>query len=111
MAEKTQLPLGKISPEIFEEVIYPRLGAGDPRVLVGPRSGVDAAIVDVAPGRVMAVTTDPFYVVPAYGWERAAWFAVHILASDLGTTAIAPQMMSIDLNLPVAIDRESFERL
>lgn len=111
MAEKTQLPLGKISPEIFEEIIYPQLGAGDPRVLVGPRSGVDAAIVDVGPGRVMAVTTDPFYVVPAYGWERAAWFAVHILASDLGTTAIAPQMMSIDLNLPASIDREAFERL
>ncbi len=105
------MPLGKVSPEIFDEVIFPRLGAPDPRVLVGPRHGVDAGIVRVAPGTVMAVTTDPFYIVPTYGWERAAWFAVHSLASDLATTALAPQQAAIDLNLPLAIDRPGFEAL
>ncbi|MFL5766951.1 MAG: AIR synthase, partial [Actinomycetota bacterium] len=71
---------GKATAELFEQVILRRLGASDADVLVGPRHGVDVGVVRVAPGIVIALTTDPVFVVPAYGWERAAWFAVHILA-------------------------------
>lgn len=93
-------PLGKIDARFFDRAIRPRLGRPHDGVLVGPKNGVDAAIVRVAPGRVMAVTTDPFFVVPAYGWKRAGWFAVHILASDLATTGLAPELLTVDLNLP-----------
>ena len=51
----------------------------------------------------MAVTTDPVFVVPAYGWERAAWFAVHILASDAATSGLPLRWMAVDLNLPPEI--------
>ena len=74
--------IGKISPEIFDEIIFPRLGRKDPTVLVPPRNGVDVGVVDIGGGNVMAMTCDPVFVVPQYGWERSAWFAVHILASD-----------------------------
>ena len=81
---------GKATAELFEQVILRRLGSKDPDILVGPQHGVDVGVVRVADGVAMALTTDPVFVVPAYGWERAAWFAVHILASLL--CAVAPNV-------------------
>ncbi len=103
--------IGKISPEIFEEIIYPHLGRRDPAVLVSPRHGVDFGVVELGGGEVMAVTCDPVFVVPQYGWERSAWFAVHILASDAAVSGLAPRWMTIDLNLPLEIDKGQFVRL
>lgn len=98
---------GKATAELFEQVILRRLGARDPEVLVGPRHGVDVGVVRVADGVAMALTTDPVFVVPAYGWERAAWFAVHILASDASTSGLPLRWMAVDLNLPPQItDRD-----
>ncbi len=94
---------GKATAELFEQVILRRLGAKDADVLVGPQHGVDVGVVRVADGVAMALTADPVFVVPAYGWERAAWFAVHILASDAATSGLPLRWMSVDLNLPPAI--------
>ena len=109
---KTPLPdVGKISPEIFNEVILPQLGRSRGEVLIGPRNGVDVGVVDLGGGQVMVTTTDPFFIVPPYGWERSAWFAVHILASDAVTSGLAPQYLTVDLNLPLSITRNEFETL
>lgn len=109
---KAQLPtVGKVSPELFEEVILPHLGKRRKEVVVGPKSGVDVGAVDIGRGQVMVTTTDPIFVVPSYGWERSAWFAVHILASDAVTSGLAPQYITIDLNLPMSINRDQFELL
>lgn len=108
----SELPaVGKISPEIFDEIILPHLGAHSPSILVGPQHGVDVGVVEIAPDLVMALTTDPFFVVPQYGWERAAWFAVHILASDASTSGLRPTYMTVDLNLPMSITRDDLEIL
>lgn len=100
---------GKINPGIFDGLIYPRLGAPSPDILEGPMHGVDCGVVRVAPGRVMAMTADPFFIVPDYGWERAAWFAFHILASDITTTGLKPSHLAVDLNLPLSIKKEELE--
>jgi hydrogenase expression/formation protein HypE len=106
----SELPaIGKISPEIFDEIILPHLGASSSKVLVGPQHGVDVGVVDLGHDLVMAVTTDPFFIVPQYGWERAAWFAVHILASDASTSGLRPTYMTVDLNLPLSITRDALE--
>src|SRR5947208_4025944 len=102
----TERPTGKATAELFEHVIMRRLGAADDDVLVGPRHGVDVGVVRVADGVAMAITTDPVFVVPAYGWERAAWFAVHILASDASTSGLPLRWMTVDLNLPPEISDE-----
>lgn len=105
-----ELPeIGKISPEIFEEIIYPQLGKKDRKVLVGPQHGVDVGIVDLGGGKVMATTTDPVFIVPQYGWERAAWFAIHILVSDAVTSGLPPKYLAIDLNLPRSITKDALE--
>ncbi|PWB67001.1 MAG: AIR synthase [Deltaproteobacteria bacterium] len=109
---KPQMPeIGKVSPDIFEQIILPRLGRRHPEILVGPRHGVDVGIVDLGNGQVMVTTTDPIFVVPPYGWERSGWFAVHILASDAATSGIRPRYITMDLNLPLSMTREEFEAL
>ena len=102
---------GKATADLFEQVILRRLGAPDADVLVGPKHGVDVGVVRVADGVAMAVTTDPVFVVPAYGWERAAWFAVHILASDAATSGLPLRWMAVDLNLPPEISDEDLTSL
>ena len=109
---KAQMPvIGKVSSEIFNEIILPHLGRKRPEVLVGPRHGVDVGVVDLGNGQVMVTTTDPIFVVPPYGWERSGWFAVHILASDAVTSGIRPNYITMDLNLPLSMTREQFEAL
>lgn len=103
--------IGKISPEVFDHFILPHLGARDARVRVGPQSGVDVGIISIGGGQVMAVTTDPVFIVPAYGWERAAWFALHILASDAATSGLKPTYLTIDLNLPLTIDMDGLNTM
>ena len=100
--------IGKISPEIFNELIFPRLGALSESIIVGPQHGVDVGIVEIG-DKAVALTTDPVFIVPEYGWERAAWFAIHILASDAVTSGLKPKFLSIDLNLPVEMTKEQLE--
>jgi hydrogenase expression/formation protein HypE len=105
----SELPrIGKISPEIFNELIYPRLGAKSQTVLVGPQHGVDVGIVEIG-DKAVALTTDPVFIVPEYGWDRAAWFATHILVSDAVTSGLKPEFLSIDLNLPMEMTREQLD--
>jgi hydrogenase maturation factor len=59
----------------------------------------------------MISTTDPIYIVPQYGWERAAWFSFHILASDLTTSGLAPQFITMDWNLPMDIEDDQIEAM
>jgi len=108
---KSKLPdIGKISPEVFEELIYPRLGAKRNTVLVPPQNGVDVGIVEIG-DQAVAMTTDPVFIVPEYGYERAAWFAIHILASDVVTSGLPPTYLSIDLNLPMQITENELETM
>jgi len=100
--------IGKISPEIFNELIFPRLGAKSKNVLVGPQHGVDVGIVEIG-DKAVSFTTDPVFIVPEYGWERAAWFAIHIIASDAVTCGLKPKFLSIDLNLPMEMTKKQLE--
>jgi hydrogenase maturation factor len=93
-------PTGKIDPADFDRLIAPHLGAARNEVLLGPRPGVDAAVIRVGAGRVLALTTDPLSLVPALGPERSAWLACHLIASDLWTTGIPPAFVSVSMNLP-----------
>jgi len=107
----TEPRLGKATAELFDRIILRRLGAKDPDVLVGPEHGVDVGVVRVADGVAVALTADPVFIVPAYGWERAAWFAVHILASDAATSGLPIRWMAVDLNLPPEITDDELTAL
>jgi hydrogenase maturation factor len=59
----------------------------------------------------MALTTDPLFVMPEYGWERSTWFAVHIVTSDAATSGLQPAYITVDLNLPPQASDEDIASL
>jgi hydrogenase expression/formation protein HypE len=71
---------------------------------------VDVGIIEIG-GQAMAMTADPVFIVPEYGFDRAAWFAIHILASDVVTSGLPPTYLSIDLNLPMSMTSEQLETM
>lgn len=103
-------PLGKIPPAFFDRVIYPRLGVRNPSVVIGPRHGVDYGVVKIG-ARYMALSTDPFFIVPSLGFGRAAWFAFHIIVSDVAVSGLKPKYLAVDLNLPPSIKESELEEM
>lgn len=91
----TRLQLGKLSPETLERVIYTRLGVADPRVLVGPKIGEDAAVIEMG-SRVLAVHSDPITGAA----ENLGWLAVNVSANDVATRGATPRWSSLILFLP-----------
>jgi len=103
--------LGKIHPDFFSKVIYPRLGKKDKSIIVGPQHGVDFGVIELGNGKVMVLSADPFYIAKELGIEKAAWFAIHILASDVAVSGIAPKYLAVDLNLPPKMTEDELTRM
>lgn len=103
--------LGKISSEFFDEVIYPNLGAKLEDLVAAPQHGVDTGVVDLGNNRVLVAKTDPVFITPQLGLRKSAWFAVHILASDVATSGIPPRYALIDLNLPPSISDDELREM
>jgi hydrogenase expression/formation protein HypE len=102
--------LGKIDREFFDEYVYPNLGADRDDVRLAPQHGVDFGVVDVG-DRAIAMATDPIFVMPSLGFERAAWFAFHILVSDVAVSGLPPTHLAVDFNLPPEITDDQIRTL
>lgn len=100
--------VGKIDRAFFDEYVYPHLGADRDDVSLAPRHGVDFGAIDVD-GTSVVMATDPVFLMPSLGFERAAWFAFHILMSDVAVSGLTPTHLSIDFNLPPEITDQEFE--
>jgi len=91
--------LGKVDRAFFDERIYPRLGADRSDVRLGPRHGVDFGVLDVG-DRAVVVASDPLSLTPALGFEKAAWFAVHVALSDAAVSGVPPTHLAVTFTLP-----------
>jgi hydrogenase maturation factor len=108
---KNNLPkLGKIHPDFFNQHIYRKLGQPDKSIILGPQNGVDFGVVNLG-DKVMVLSCDPFFIARELGLKKAAWFAVHIIASDVAVSGIAPQYLAIDLNLPAQMTEAELVRM
>ncbi|MDH7568885.1 MAG: AIR synthase family protein [Armatimonadota bacterium] len=67
----------------------------DPRVLVGPAPGEDAAAIDMG-DRVLVVKTDPI----TFATDEVGWYAVNVNANDIATMGAAPRWFLATLLLP-----------
>ncbi len=102
------LNFGKPGSRFLEKVVFARLGAKRPEVLVGPRFGVDNAVLRIGERRVLVVTTDPVSFIPELGPATSAWLSVNLLASDLTTSGFVPQYGIFDFNLPPEMEPRTF---
>jgi hydrogenase expression/formation protein HypE len=104
------VPLGKVSHEYLEKVIYRGLGSRRHEVLVGPRFGVDNAVVKIGGGKVLVATSDPISFIPKLGARESAWLSVNLLASDLTTSGFPPRFGIFDFNLPPTMTYSSLAK-
>lgn len=98
---------GKADRDFLDEHVLPFTGAGRADVRLGPTHGADFGVVDVD-DRVVALATDPLFVMRDLGLERAAWFAFHIVVSDVALSGIPPSHLTVDVNLPLDADPDEF---
>ncbi len=100
------LPVGKLRAEMLRAVLE-KVPVRDPRVLVGPRIGEDAAVIDMG-DRYLVATTDPI----TFATDDLAWYALHVNANDLAVRGARPRWFLATLLLPEgATTEESVERL
>src|SRR5512141_3087662 len=105
------MAVGKISEALLTGVVERCTGARRPDVRVGPRAGVDAAVVELSPGRFLAVAEDPIFVVPGVSLEEFGWYTVHIGASDVAVMGIEPTHLSYSLLLPPEASEDTVARI
>ncbi len=97
----TPLPLGKLRPTLLRELLA-RHAAPDSRVVVGPRVGEDAAVLDMG-DRYLVATTDPITFVT----EDLGWYALVVNANDLAVRGAAPRWFLATCLLPEGRTTES----
>ena len=88
------LPVGKLRAEALQAV-FDRHPLKDPRVVVGPRIGEDAAVLDVG-DRYLVATTDPI----TFATADLAWYAVHVNANDVAVRGAHPRWLLTTVLLP-----------
>ncbi len=102
--------IGKVDKATFDRVIFPNLGKPDRSVLIGPKHGVDAAVVELPGGEVMVVAEDPTFGMPVL-MPHFGWAIVHICASDVAVLGVPPRYMTICLMLPPGTEESVLEHI
>ena len=94
-------PLGKLPPDFLAQLLA-RAPLSDPRVLVGPGTGLDCAVIDLGE-RCLVLKSDPV----TFAADQIGWYAVQVNANDIATTGADPRWMLATLLLPEGkADRE-----
>lgn len=104
MANKASLrfPVGKLPIKTLERLLK-RNKIKDPRVIVGPGIGEDAAVIDTGGSRYLIAKTDPI----TFTANQIGWYAVHINANDIATKGARPLWYLATLLLPEELTTES----
>jgi hydrogenase expression/formation protein HypE len=90
----SSLPVGKLRAETLQALLdkHARL---DERVVVGPRIGEDAAVIEMG-DRLLVATTDPI----TFATDEIGWYALQVNANDLAVRGARPRWFLATLLLP-----------
>lgn len=89
----TVFPIGKLPAQLLADLL-PELPGGA-RVVLGPRPGEDAAVIDF-PDRYLVAKTDPI----TFATDMIGWYAVQVCANDIATTGATPLWFMATILLP-----------
>jgi hydrogenase maturation factor len=99
------LPVGKLPVDCLRSLLA-KLPGRDPRLLIGPQIGEDAAVID-AGDRYLVVTTDPI----TFATDRIGRYAVHVNANDVAVLGARPLWFFIVMLLPEGATPELADRI
>jgi hydrogenase maturation factor len=95
------LPVGKLSAELLQR-LFAKYVPADPRVIVGPQVGEDAAVLDMG-DRYLVATTDPI----TFATDEMGWYALHVNANDLAVRGAQPRWFMATVLLPEGRSHEA----
>jgi hydrogenase expression/formation protein HypE len=90
----SSLPIGKLRADTLQ-AIFDKHQFKDPRVVVGPRVGEDAAVIDMG-DRYLVATSDPI----TFATAEVGWYALHVNANDIVVRGARPRWFLATLLLP-----------
>jgi hydrogenase maturation factor len=90
------LPVGKLRADLLERLLGAHASGGE-RVVVGPRVGEDAAVIDMG-DRYLVAKTDPI----TFATDQIGWYAVNVSANDLACCGAQPRWFLASVLLPEA---------
>jgi hydrogenase expression/formation protein HypE len=88
------LPLGKLPPELLERILR-QAPQFDPRLLLGPGTGLDCAVLDFGE-RYLVLKSDPVTFVT----DEIGWYLVQVNTNDIATTGAIPKWLLVTALLP-----------
>lgn len=88
------LPPGKLPAALLEELLQKETPA-DPRLLIGPRPGEDAAVIDFGE-RLLIAKSDPI----TFATDAIGYYAVNVNANDIASMGGTPRWFLATLLLP-----------
>ncbi|MBE9391224.1 AIR synthase family protein [Fervidicoccus fontis] len=97
----------KLPHEVMMEYVLNRVGREDPQVIMGPRIGEDASIIDLRDGRVLVSHVDP--IVGAI--ESIGWLSVNIVSNDIAVRGVEPRWLLSDILLPESSSIDLLDRI
>ncbi len=97
------LPLGKLPAALLADLL--RTVPADPRVILGPRPGEDAAVIDMG-DRYLIAKTDPI----TFATDAIGWYAVQVNANDIATRGAVPRWFMATILLPGGLADETMAR-
>jgi hydrogenase maturation factor len=74
----------------------------DPRVVLGPRAGEDAALIDFG-DRYLVAKTDPI----TFATDLIGWYVIQVNANDLAVMGATPRWLMVTLLLPEGTSADS----
>ncbi|MFC1461275.1 AIR synthase family protein [Verrucomicrobiota bacterium] len=86
---------GKLKHHVLEKLLSGLSRPRDPRVIVGPRLGEDAAVVRLGK-QCLVIATDPV----TFAVDRIGWYAVQINANDVAAMGARPAWFQMCVLLP-----------
>ena len=90
----TPFPLGKLPADVLARLLG-RFKPADPRVLVGPGLGLDAAVMEMG-DRLLVAKSDPI----TFATDAIGWYAVQVNANDIATMGATPRWFLATVFLP-----------
>jgi hydrogenase maturation factor len=92
--EAEAFDVGKL-PMQFLQTMLARYGGEDERIVVGPRVGEDAVVLDMG-DRYLVAKTDPI----TFATDEIGWYVVHVNANDVAAMGAIPRWLLLTLLLP-----------
>ena len=95
------MEVGKLPNELLARLLA-RIQHRDPRVLLGPGVGRDAAVIDTGGERLLVAKSDPI----TFASDHIGWYAVHVNANDVACMGARPSWFLATILLPEATAEE-----